>query len=199
MSEQHPQHRTLSQVWQDTLNELKGEKITLQQIADQLGTRAYGAFIVLLTIPNFIPGISLLSGILLFIYSAQMSMGIQRPWLPKAISRYTISQETLSKGLNVMMPRLLSFEHYIKPRLAFLSTVLAIRLMGMVIAFFALIILLPIPFSNLLPSVALLFMALGMLQKDGLAVLMSAILGLVYSIMFLWLVWEILLRFVSWL
>lgn len=195
MSNENP--RKLSTVLQDALDELKGEKATLQEITDQLGVRAYGAFIVLLTLPNFIPGISLLSGALLLVFSVQMAMGIEHPWLPKFIGKVSIQKLTLEKGLNLILPKLVKIEHYFKPRLILLSTQAAIRMIGIVIAFLSFVILLPIPFSNLLPSIALLFIAFGMLQKDGLTTLISALLGILYCVGFLWLAWAIMLRLIE--
>lgn len=189
--------RTLSQVLQDALDELKGEKTTLQEITDQLGVRAYGAFIVLLTLPNFIPGISVLSGALLLLFSIQMAMGIEHPWLPKFIGKVSIQNVTLEKGLNLILSKLIKIEHYFKPRLVLLSTQAAIRMIGIVIAFLSFVILLPIPFSNLAPSIALLFIAFGMLQKDGILTSISAIIGIAYSLGFLWIVKILLMALIA--
>ena len=187
--------RKLSQVLQDALDELKGDSVTLQQISDQLGTRAYGAFIVLMSLPNFIPGISVLSGMILLIFSFQMFLGIEKPWLPRFISQFSLKRSTLQKAMNKVLPSLEKFERYIRPRLVFMSAPIAIRCMGAAIVFLSLIILFPIPFSNLIPALALLFLAFGMMQKDGLAVLMSALIGIIYCTIFLWLIWAMLSHF----
>jgi hypothetical protein len=189
--------RTLSQLLRDAVNDLEGEKVTLQEISDQLGVRAYGAFIVLLAFPSFIPGISLLSGIFLLVFSMQMAMGIERPWLPKFIRNVHIQISTLEKGLNLTLPQLAKIEHYIKPRILFLSSKIAIRLIGLAIAFFSFVVLLPIPFGNFIPAIALLFVAFGMLQRDGLLTLCTIVLGAIYCVAFLWFAWSIILRLVS--
>lgn len=189
--------RKLSQVLQDAVDELTGETVTLQQISDQLGTRAYGAFIVLVSLPNFIPGISVFSGMLLMIFSVQMFLGVEKPWLPKFISQFSLKRSALQVGMDKVLPPLEKFEHFIRPRLVFMNSTMAVRCTGVVIIFFSLIILFPIPFSNLLPSLALLFMAFGMLQKDGLTVLVSATFGIIYCLIFLWLIWATLVHFVS--
>lgn len=189
--------RTLSQVLRESLNELQGEKVTLQEIFDQLGVRAYGAFIVLLSFPSFIPGISLLSGIFLLVFSIQMAMGIERPWLPKFIRNVQVHTSTLEKGLNLVLPQLAKIEHFIKPRILVLSTKFAIRLIGFAIAFFSFVVLLPIPFGNFIPAIALLFVAFGMLQKDGLLTAISIILGSLYCVAFLWFTWTLIVRLLS--
>ncbi|MDB2414226.1 exopolysaccharide biosynthesis protein [Rickettsiales bacterium] len=189
--------RTLSEVLKDTLDELEEERIRFQKISDVLGTQAYGAFIVLLTLPNFIPGLSIVSGAFLLVFSIQMALGIQRPWLPKFIGNIRIKKEMLEKGVNLALPYLARIENCIKPRLIVFSTHIAVRLMGLVVTFLSFIVLLPLPFSNLMPSFVLLFMAFGMLQKDGATTLISAVLGVSYSIGFLWVVWGILLKIIS--
>ena len=108
MSNDNP--RKLSTVLQDALDDLS-DNPSLQKISDQLGTRAYGAFIVLLTLPNFIPGVSILSGTLLLLFSLQMALGIEKPWLPKFIGNVCISKATLEKGLKLALPKLVKIEH----------------------------------------------------------------------------------------
>ncbi len=180
-------HRKLSTVVQDALDELEGDSVTLEQISGQLGTRAYGAFIVLMSLPNFIPGISLLSGLVLLVFSCQMFLGIEKPWLPKIIGQFEIKRSVLQNAMDKMLPSLKKFERYIQPRLVFMSEPFAVRCMGAVTAILSLIIMFPIPFSNLIPSLALLCLALGMMQKDGVTVLISAFAGITYSAIFIWL------------
>jgi hypothetical protein len=189
--------RKLSQILQDAVDELAGNTVTLQQISDQLGARSYGVFIVLMSIPNLIPGISVISGMILLIFSLQMLVGIEKPWLPKFISQFSLKTLTLKKGMDKVLPVLEKFECFIRPRFVFMSSSTAIRCMGGAISFMSLIILLPIPFGNLFPSLALFLMAFGIMQKDGLIVLVSAAFGVIYSSLFLWFVWSVLMRLIS--
>lgn len=186
--------RPLSQVLEDILNEFADEKISLQMLADQLGVRAYGALFVLLSIPNFIPGASFVSGILLLIFSIQMILGVKELWLPKVIGKLTIHKQRLAQALNTAQPFLSGVEHYIRPRMRFINSAFATRLIGLAVAIFSVVILLPIPFSNIPPSLAVLLVALGMIQKDGLTVLSSTLIGLIYCTGFIWLTSSILLK-----
>ncbi|WP_321390843.1 exopolysaccharide biosynthesis protein [Emcibacter sp.] len=197
MSSHYPPPRPLSVVLTELMDGLQGEMVSLQQVSDQMGTRAYGAFMVLLTLPNFIPGLSLVSGALMAIFSMQMVLGIEHPWLPAFIGRFTIPKANLVKAMAVILPRLQLFEHRIRPRWIIMNTQVAIRIMGLVVVFLSLIVILPIPLSNFIPSVALLFMAFGMMQKDGLVVLISALIGVLYSVLYLWLVWDLVARFLA--
>ncbi|WP_417318469.1 exopolysaccharide biosynthesis protein [Emcibacter sp.] len=189
--------RRLSAVLNDLMDSLQGEVLSLRQISDQLGTRAYGAFIVVLTLPNFIPGLSLISGAFMVLFSVQMVMGVEHPRLPALIGRFSIRRATLRKAMTVILPRLEYFEYRIRPRWVILNTQIAIRIMGLVVVFQSLVIMLPVPFSNFIPSVALLFMAFGMMQKDGLVVVLSALLGVLYSVVYLWFAWDLLTRLLA--
>jgi hypothetical protein len=60
---------------------------------------------------------------------------------------------------------------------------------------------LPIPLVNLIPAVALILLAVGLLQRDGLAVLLGHIFT-VASYLYLYFVWEVAVavfhRLMSW-
>ena len=67
-------------------------------------------------------------------------------------------------------------EKFVRPRLAFLHAGAGmIRLIGLgiVIAGLGLMLPLPIPFSNHLPAWAVVLLAIGMMEKDGLCVLLG--------------------------
>ena len=67
-------------------------------------------------------------------------------------------------------------ERYVRPRLAFLHTAPGMRQLigvGIIIAGLALMLPLPIPFSNSIPAWAIVFLAIGMMEKDGLFVLLG--------------------------
>lgn len=195
MSSTNP--RTLSQVLNDALDQIEGDKTSIGKISDNLGTRAFGALIVLMTLLSIVPGVSLISGAFLFIFSIQMSLGIEKPWLPKFIVKISVETKQLDKAFHYILPRLLIIEKYIRPRLLILSSTVATRLFGLFITFFAFVIMLPIPFGNFFPSLALLFLAFGMLQKDGVTALISVILGSLYCSAFLWISWNIILHLVD--
>lgn len=189
--------RKLSLVLKDAINGLKEDSIKLQQLTDHLGTRAYGIFIVLMSLPNFIPGLAAISSIILIIFSLQMFAGIEKPWLPKFIRELSLKRSTLKEGIEKLLPYIERLEHYIQPRFIFISSVTAIRCTGIVIAYLNFIILLPFPFSNLIPAIAVLAIAFGLLQKDGLIVIFSTVIGITYSTVFLWLVWSLIIRIIT--
>ena len=73
---------------------------------------------------------------------------------------------------------------------------------GLWIALMGLVIFLPLPFGNVLPSISLVLLSLGWMFRDGLALLASAVVGsgaVAFTVAFGHLVWEALLTVRTWL
>jgi hypothetical protein len=73
---------------------------------------------------------------------------------------------------------------------------------GVWIALMGVVIFLPLPFGNVLPSISLVLLSLGWMFRDGLALLASAVVGS-GAVAFTWafghLVWEAFLTVRTWL
>jgi hypothetical protein len=65
-----------------------------------------------------------------------------------------------------------------RPRMLALTGPLGERLIGLTGLVLALVVFLPVPFGNAIPGLALVLMAVGLLGRDGLAVLAGAAIGL---------------------
>ena len=73
---------------------------------------------------------------------------------------------------------------------------------GLWIALMGLVIFLPLPFGNVLPSISLVLLSLGWMFRDGLALLASAVVGsgaVAFTVTFGHLVWEAFLTVRTWL
>lgn len=73
---------------------------------------------------------------------------------------------------------------------------------GLWIALMGLVIFLPLPFGNVLPSISLVLLSLGWMFRDGLALLVSALVGsgaVAFTIAFGHLVWEAFVTVRTWL
>ncbi len=191
--------RKLSTVLEDAINVFDGDKISFKLLIEHLGTRAYGILLILLTLPNAIPvsgvlGISTLTGLLMLFFSVQIALAIEKPWLPKFILEKEIRKELLLKALHIVTPYLKKIEPHIKPRLVLLNTPVALRLMGWLTLGFCIVILIPIPFSNFGPAMAIFLIGLGMLEKDGVFSILRAILGIIYCTLLFWVMFEVILK-----
>lgn len=152
------------------------------------GDRAFGALIFVFALPNVFPtppGTSAILGLPLIILSFQLLYGRPTPWLPKAIALRSIAREDLAAVVRRAVPVLKRFERVLKPRLSWLVTSVAERLLALLLLILAVILFLPIPLGNMLPAAAMCVIALALIEHDGLA----ALLGVVISAISMLIIW----------
>ncbi len=143
----------------------------MQRLEDADGP---GPVLFALTLPVMLPlppGVSMLIALPLLMVAPQLAVGRRRLWMPKALSQRTIKRTDLVKLLHRVMPSLERFEKLSRPRLGFLTGRAGGRLVGVACSLIALVLVLPIPFANLVPSIALGVFAMGLTRRDGLLIL----------------------------
>ncbi|WP_415403127.1 exopolysaccharide biosynthesis protein [Tateyamaria sp. SN3-11] len=166
----------LAQLVSDT----DGETVTLDWILAQLNERAFGLFLLILALPCCIPflyGLPQVVALPLMFVSAQILMGRRVPWLPASLSARAVSAEGLGTLSRRSGPWLKRIEAVSRPRLAALTHAPADRLVGLGLVLFSASILVPLPGTNTVPGFAVVVVAMGLLQRDGVLVLLGAILG----------------------
>ena len=78
-----------------------------------------------------------------------------------------------------LMPHLERLERRLKPRLTFMYNRFADRLMGAICFSLSIIVFLPIPFGNMLPSFAIAAFAIGTAERDGYAAIIGWVMAAV--------------------
>ena len=164
--------------------EQKNELITVGEIKNALHERGFGILMAIAAIPICLPipappGYTTLFSLPLFIFSLQMIFGMRAPWLPAWLERKSIQKSTLEKILTKAQPWLKKIETYMKPRMAYISVSTWERFIGVFAFVFAVSIALPIPLTNFLPGWGILIMSLGLLNRDGLTILVGTLIGTV--------------------
>ncbi len=162
-------------------------QISLDQILRHLSDQARGVLMILLALPNCLPGIpgtSAITGLPLVFLTLQMALNL-KPWLPAFIANRSVSRVWLLSVMTRAEPWLRRVERLIRPRLTYLTTDTAERLVGLLGLILSLTIMLPIPLGNLLPALALIVFSLGFIGRDGLWVLAGlALSGLAAALLF---------------
>lgn len=125
------------------------------------------------------PGFTTIIGIPLIILSIQMLLGFRRVFLPKKISRYEISNNTLITISNKVVPILRWIEGYIKPRFSFAQFIYCEQLVGFVSLICAISVAIPLPLTNSIPALGIAVMALGLLNRDGIVILCGLVISIV--------------------
>jgi hypothetical protein len=177
MNEFRDTQESLSATLLTVIDSIQGETITLRQLFTLIGEQGLLLLCALLTIPFLlpvsIPGVSTVFGAAIILISVGIFLN-RLPWLPKRIMDRPLQTEKLVPTLRKGAALVARIDAVIKPRLRFLTDGPVMgRLNGLGIMFGGGLLILPlglIPFSNTLPAFAILFLALGILQRDGLFV-----------------------------
>lgn len=169
----------------DVLDALPGQfsdtKVTINDLQEALSTRAYGLLLFVLALPNLIPipapGLSALLGLPLIFLTVQLVLGQKTPWFPAFITRRGIRASHFERLCKRAVPWVKKLERFIRPRLAVLTTPPADRFIALLCVALSLMIMLPVPFGNALPALAICLFAIGILQHDGVCVLVGLVVA----------------------
>lgn len=152
------------------------DPISVREVLKRLEGRGFGLLLLILALPNCIPnvpGISTVFGLLLVAPALQMIFGAGMPWIPKRIANMHIQPGTFRRVIDWALPNLLRVEKLVQPRLQFLTQKPTTIWFGIQTLILAGILVLPIPFGNWPPGMAVATLAIALLQRDGLFALVS--------------------------
>ena len=157
-----------------------GDAVTLEWILEQLHERAFGLFLLVLALPCCIPflyGIPQIVALPLMFVSVQIFLGRRTPWLPEQLAARTVSVEGLKNLANQAGPWLRRIEAFSRPRQAQLTRAPLDRVVGLALVLFSASILVPLPATNTVPGFAVVLVSMGLLQRDGILVILGMLLG----------------------
>lgn len=152
------------------------KKVSVADILEAFGDRAFGALMFVFAAPLVLPmppGVSAILGAPLAFITFQWMVGRPTLWLPRALLERTMSMSDFRSISAKLTPYLEKLERRLKPRLTFMYNGVGDRIMGAVCFLLALIVFLPIPFGNMLPSFAIAAFAIGAAERDGLAAIIG--------------------------
>lgn len=157
--------------------ELTEDNIQAGMLLYRLRRRSFGGLLFFLSILSFIPGIAIFSSIVMMTLGLQLLVGFRAPRLPRFMSEYRLNVDYLKIILNRTAPKIEKLEKYIKPRLLVFTLTPFTLILGLLIICLAALVLIPLPFTNFLPALAILSISLGLLERDGLLILMGSVLS----------------------
>ncbi|MEM7720602.1 MAG: exopolysaccharide biosynthesis protein [Pseudomonadota bacterium] len=174
-----PISRRLYQLAEDATD----DAVSLDWILAQLHERAFGLFLLILALPCCIPflyGIPQVVALPLMFVAGQIVLGRRSPWLPASLG----AREVTKAGLQSLADRarrwLERVEALSRPRLGVLTRPPVDRLVGIALVLFSASILVPLPGTNTVPGFAVVLVSMGLLQRDGILVLVGAVIGTVW-------------------
>lgn len=158
----------------------EGETVTLDWVLAQLHERAFGLFLLVLALPCCIPflyGVPQVVALPLMFVSAQILFGRRVPWLPQRLGARSVSKASLENLASRAGPWLRRIEAVSRPRVEALTRTPLDRVVGQALVLFSASILVPLPGTNTVPGIAVVIVAMGLLQRDGILVILGALLG----------------------
>jgi hypothetical protein len=118
-----------------------------------------------------VPGVAVVLSVPLCLLALGLILGHRRPWLPGGLRSRPISGDRLAEAIDRVLPRLYWLEQRLRPRARWAVDGHALRLIGLAALICGVLILLPVPFGNTAPALAVILLAVGLLVRDGLAVM----------------------------
>lgn len=180
--------KTLLQIIEAMASGAPEEGYTLREIFDRLDESAFGAGLFLLALPCCIPflyGVPQVVALPMMALALQMALGHEQPWLPDALGTRKIDRKGLTAMAEGGRKWLGWIENFSKPRFGAITGPRSERLLGFVLCIFCASILVPLPMTNTVPGFAVALAAFGLINRDGLLVVIGSVLGILWVSMLL--------------
>jgi hypothetical protein len=165
-------HLKFSQDLHALLERMADHPLTLGDVLEETSERGFGLVIGLLVLPFLFPmppGFTTVLGTGCLLLSVQMVVGSRSPWLPRQISRFRFPQAFTRQLLKNAERFTQWVERIARPRWGAIAQNSHIwQLNGCVLTWLTILLMLPIPFTNPIPTLGILLIVVAMLEADGL-------------------------------
>lgn len=155
--------------------------LPLAAVLDRLGERAFGALLLLATLPAFIPlpfAVGAIAGPLVALVGLQLALGLDRPWLPGRLRDRPIPRAALRRFGTRLRPLLAWLERWLRPRRGEWVHLRPVRVgSGLLLIVLGGLLALPIPFTNYPFGLLLLVFAIALVEHDGRLLMIAWALG----------------------
>lgn len=184
--------RPTSRVLEDVIAGAPASAVTLSWFLAALGARSYGLVMLLLGVATAVPGLGVVAGALVLWVAGQMILARPAPTVPQFLARLTFPTGRFVQVIRRLVPVLRFLERFAHPRW---PTPFAItrRILGVLLLLLGVSVLSPIPFTQYLPALAIMAVALAYLEGDGVLLagaIAAALLSLAVTGAQLWLAYR---------
>ncbi len=176
---------SISDIFKKIDASITGEDVSIANLLEAVHERGFGLILLILAVPMALPlpvppGINVMLASPLILLTAQQAIGRHTIWLPRWMLGKTIKRSKMSAIIKALLPWSQRVERFVKPRLEFVTLGIFSNLIGVFGLIMALAICVPLPLTNTVPSLGIALMAVGVIMRDGLAVITGAIIGMVW-------------------
>ena len=178
------------------LTKLATKPITVGEILEETAERGFNLIIGLLVLPFLFPmppGLSGVMGIGCLVLGIQMALGRKSPWLPRRVANFkfprSLSQQLLKniRRITVWLEKIVRSQSVPEGFSRWKQVAnhsYTWRGNGICISWLSILLMLPVPFTNPLPAIAILLLAVSTIEADGLLMCIGYGLTLANTIFF---------------
>jgi hypothetical protein len=170
---------SLSSTLTRTIDAIHGETVSLRELMALIGEQGLLLLCAFATLPFLIPvsipGVSTVFGAAIVLLSVAITLN-RMPWLPEKILDRQLDAKKLLPALRKGTRIVSRIDAWVRPRMPSMTARSMTVVNGCVLVFGGLLLMAPfglIPFSNTAPAVGILFLAIGMIQRDGVFVMLG--------------------------
>ena len=172
--------RRVSQMLTALIEAHREPRISVRQLRDALGDRAYGVLFFVFAFPNLAPmppGVSSLFAIPVLLLSVQFVYGAAHPYFPNWLGERSFARTDFENALKHIKPTLRWVERLLAPRLLWLTSHLGERILGAFFFVLACLMCIPLPGAHWFPALSLCIMSLALFERDGIVLLGGLLIG----------------------
>ena len=185
-------HVPTSVVLRDLSDHAPADQFTIRWLLERLNRHAFGIVILLLALVGMVPGICVLSAILLLIPASEMIAGRVVPTFPRRLADRQFSTRYLANAVRRANPVLLHVEKAIHSRWR-IPPEIANGVVGVAVILMAILLIAPIPMIQVFPASVIATIALAHIENDGLLLAIGVVGALAMSTLAFMAIWEITL------
>lgn len=159
--------------------EVGARPVTLGEVCDLHGNASQGALLVLLAVPSLlpVPGAGTLMSVGLAAMAVALWRGQQAGALPGRVAQLSMAPNWARRVLKSLAWFYAQAGRWSRSRLTGLTEPTHRHWVALWVAAMALLIALPLPLGNILPALGLVMLGLGLVFRDGVAVLAGVAVG----------------------
>src|SRR5437016_1482192 len=117
--------------------------------------------------PVLPPGLTVIVGLLFVIVATQMLIGLERPWLPGGVRRYTLSARAKQILQQRGIPFLRRVEQFARPRQLWIPDAISTRVVAIALFLLGVVLFSPLPFFHTIPALTAVILGFGLVNRDG--------------------------------
>lgn len=164
-----------------SLEDDPGQVLTCEKLLQIVGVRSHGLAIFIFSLLNLLPappGYNFLMALIIVMMSGTMLVG-REIRLTRYLGRIKLPVKLVLKLLGMLSHLVGWIAKVSAPRLPFFTGPAAQRGIALVGIILGIAMLVPIPFTNMVPSIGLVMICIGLLNRDGLLVLAGVGVGFI--------------------